>query len=103
VDVMKSAATKAMWSVVRQAQEGDIQQISLLIMSFKAMVLPVMSYGCEIRSLPFLTSKLLLANPFEEIQNMFLRPKLSAIREEGVWMLPPAGLHRLNPSGRGMV
>jgi len=30
-------------------------------------------------------------------------PKLSAIREEGVWMLPPGGLHRSNPSGRGMV
>ena len=25
------------------------------------------------------------------------------IREEGVWMLPLAGLQRSNPSGRGMV
>ena len=48
VDVMKCAATRAMWSVVRQAQERDIQQIGLNVALFKALVLPVMSYGCEI-------------------------------------------------------
>ena len=55
VDVMRCAATKAMWSVVRQTQERDIQQIALRVLLFKSMVIPVMSYGCEIWSLPFLT------------------------------------------------
>ena len=73
VDVMKCAATKAMWSVVRQAQERDIQQIGLKVALFKALVLPVMSYGCEIWSLPFLTSKLPFANPLQKVQSMFLR------------------------------
>ena len=71
VDVMKCAATKAMWGVVRQAQERDIQQISLRVMLFKALVLPVMSYGSDIWSLPFLTSKLPFANPVQKVQHMF--------------------------------
>ena len=50
VDVMRCAATKAMWSVVRQTQERDIQQIALRVLLFKSMVIPVMSYGCGIWS-----------------------------------------------------
>jgi hypothetical protein len=38
---------------MRQAQDRDIQHIGIRVMLFKAMVLPVMSYGCEIWSLPF--------------------------------------------------
>jgi hypothetical protein len=52
IEAMQSAATKTIWSVLRQAQERDIRQISLKVMLFKTMVLPVMSY--EIWSLSFL-------------------------------------------------
>ena len=80
VDVMRCAATKAMWSVVRQTQERDIQQIALRVLLFKSMVIPVMSYGCEIWSLPFLTSNLPLGNPLQKVQNMFLR------QVSGTWL-----------------
>ena len=80
VDVMRCAATKAMWSVVRQTQERDIQQIALRVLLFKSMVIPVMSYGCEIWSLPFLTSNLPLSNPLQKVQNMFLR------QVSGTWL-----------------
>ena len=30
-------------------------------------------------------------------------PLHGALREEGVWMVPPVGLHVLDPSGWGMV
>jgi hypothetical protein len=80
IEAMQSAATKTMWSVLRQAQERDIRQISLKVMLFKTMVLPVMSYGCEIWSLPFLRAHEPFANPFQKLQNMFLR------QIGGTWM-----------------
>jgi hypothetical protein len=73
VEVLRSAATKAMWSVMRQAQDRDVQHIGLRVILFKAMVLPVMLYGCKIRSLPFLKSQLPFGKFLQKVQNMFLR------------------------------
>jgi hypothetical protein len=73
VEVMRSAATKAMWSVMRQAQDRDIQQIGIRFMLFRAMVLPVMSYGREIWSLQFLKAHAPFGNPLQKVQIMFLR------------------------------
>jgi hypothetical protein len=64
----------------RQAQERDIRQISLKVMLFKTIVLPVMSYGCEIWSLPFLRAHEPFANPVQKLQNVFLR------QIGGAWM-----------------
>ena len=64
---MCSMATKAMWSVVRQAQECDIsQQISLRVMLLKALVLPVMSDGCDVWLLPFFTVQAGICSPVEK-------------------------------------
>jgi hypothetical protein len=73
VEETRSAATKAIWSVMRQAQDSNIQQIGIRGMLFKAMVLPVISYGCEIWSLPFLKLHVSFGNPLQKVQNMFLR------------------------------
>ena len=44
VGVVPTAAAHAMWSVVRQAWDITDGHISLLIMLFKAMVLPMVRY-----------------------------------------------------------
>jgi hypothetical protein len=48
-------------------------QISLRVLLFQTMVLPVMSYGCEIWSLPYLKKGDPLGNPLEQVQNLSLR------------------------------
>jgi hypothetical protein len=69
---MKSAATRAMWGLMRQVQDRDIQQISIRVLLFKTMVLPIMSYGCEIWSLPYLKVGDPFENPLQKVQNLFL-------------------------------
>ena len=62
-----------MCGLMRQAQDRDTQQIGLRVLLFKTMVLPVMSYGCEIWSLPYLKKGDPLGNPLQQVQSLFLR------------------------------
>ena len=72
--VVGSAAMKAVCGMMRQVVDRDIRNIGLRVQLFNSIVMPVLQYGCEVWSTPFLRDP---SNPvsshIQRVQSQFLR------------------------------
>ena len=72
-EVIKGTAVKAMWGMVRQLRDREIESVGIRVHMFNTLVMPIMLYGCEIWATRFLKPQKPLDNPLQSVQTMFAR------------------------------
>ena len=53
-EVIKGTAVKAMWGMVRQLRDREIESVGIRVHMFNTLVMPIMLYGCEIWATRFI-------------------------------------------------
>jgi hypothetical protein len=84
VDVLAVAARKAMFGMMRRCVSMGITDIKLKCQLFDTLVLPVLSYGCEVWGTHYMIDG---CEVFEKVHRLFLRKVLGVRKSTANFML----------------
>jgi hypothetical protein len=90
VDEVHSIAVKAMWGCMRQIRDKEVMGIRMRVELFKALIMPVMMYGCELWGGVSVSPRDPYKNPVQGVQSLFLR------QVAGVWVKRSTALRVLS-------